>query len=84
MPKATDEQRQRDRRALGERIATLRRRAGLSQPELAERLGVRTATVSNWERGEGEPQLLDADAVARALSVDINVLTGRAPLPPRG
>lgn len=82
MPKPTDEERQRARRALGERIAILRRRAGLSQPQLAERLGVRTATVSNWERGEAEPQLLDADIMAEALAVGVEVLTGRVPLPP--
>lgn len=83
MPKPTAEDRQRARRALGERIALLRRRAGLSQPQLAERLGVRTATVSNWERGEAEPQVLDADIMAEALAVGIDVLTGRLPLPPR-
>jgi DNA-binding transcriptional regulator YiaG len=30
-------------------------RVGLSQGELAEKLGVAQPTISNWERGKGEP-----------------------------
>ena len=35
----------------GVRLMRLRRRAGLSQIELAEALGVNNQTVSNWEKG---------------------------------
>ena len=38
-----------------ERIQQLRRRLSLTQTELAERMGVRQATVSDWERGKQTP-----------------------------
>ena len=34
------------------RIAALRVNKGLTQSEMANQLGVTTATVSNWERGQ--------------------------------
>jgi transcriptional regulator with XRE-family HTH domain len=37
---------------LGERVARLRRERGLTQVELAERLGVAQPVVSDYERGE--------------------------------
>lgn len=35
----------------GKRIAILRRKAGLSQSDLAEKLGVTSQAVSKWECG---------------------------------
>jgi DNA-binding transcriptional regulator YiaG len=39
-----------------ERIAELRERLGLTQAEMAEELGVRQQTVSEWETGRYEPR----------------------------
>jgi len=39
---------------LGLRIASERRRLGLSQKALAESLGLDEGTVSKWERGESQ------------------------------
>jgi transcriptional regulator with XRE-family HTH domain len=46
---------------LGERIREYRRVRGLSQRELATRLGIDTTTLGSWERGEHRPakRLLD-------------------------
>ena len=38
------------------RIRTLRRHLGLTQQELAERLGTRQQTISEWERGMYQPR----------------------------
>ena len=45
-------------------IALLRRRAGLSQEAVAERLGVTRQTVAKWENGESVPDVLHADRLA--------------------
>ncbi len=39
-----------------ERIQTLRRHLGLTQRELAERLGTRQQTISEWETGMYQPR----------------------------
>ncbi len=38
------------------RIRALRNHLGLTQVELAERLGIRQQTVSEWETGQYEPR----------------------------
>lgn len=40
----------------GEQIKAARQRAGLTQGELAQRVGVSLRTVGNWERGESNPR----------------------------
>ena len=41
---------------IGARIVEARERAGLSSAQLARRLGVKSRTVSAWERGETTPR----------------------------
>ena len=43
------------KRGVGERIKKVRERDGLNQKEFAEKLGIRNATVSNWETGKVFP-----------------------------
>ena len=38
-------------------LAQLRKRAGLTQRQVADALGITNKTVSEWERGIGEPHL---------------------------
>ena len=40
---------------LGKRIVACRRAMGLTQKELARRLGVDPSTVARWESGRGQP-----------------------------
>jgi transcriptional regulator with XRE-family HTH domain len=49
-----------------------RRRAGLTQRQLAERLGLRQATIARWERGDRQPSFEDTQAAARACGFDID------------
>lgn len=72
-----------------ENIAALRRRAGLSQETVAERVGVSRQTVAKWENGESAPDIVHAGELARlfAVSLDDLVNTHCDPdngLPPRG
>ena len=46
-----------DQQKIGERIAALRKEHGLTQEELAERLGVTGQAVSKWENGNAAPEL---------------------------
>lgn len=45
--------------------------AGLSQKELAERLGVSAGTISNWETGKTEPTLSQLRIISELSTVPI-------------
>lgn len=70
--------------ALAETIPTLlkqgRQDAGLSQAELAEKVGVTQPTISRWESGKELPSLPIADFVFAELGIAIDVIW--QPLPP--
>ena len=53
--------------ALSENIRRLRRAAGLSQEELAGRLGVSRQSVSLWEQGVTNPTVENIYAMAEVL-----------------
>lgn len=46
-----------DREEIGLRISVLRKKAGLSQAELAEKLGISAQAVSKWESGKNLPDI---------------------------
>lgn len=56
---------------LSEAIRSARRRAGLSQAELAEALGVRQSSVSQWERGSTKPSTVHLLALTSALNCSL-------------
>jgi transcriptional regulator with XRE-family HTH domain len=65
------------RSAFGERLAQARQQAGLSQEQLAEKLGTIQRVVAHWER---RPVALRAEqlaALADALGVTADFLIGR-------
>ncbi len=53
-----------------EEIWVLRRRAGLTQEQLAAKLGIGPATVANWERSRAEPSARQWMALAAVFGVD--------------
>ena len=54
---------------VGERIAWLRERRGLSQSELADHMGLHRTSISNIEAGRHEPRLKQLPAYAAVLGV---------------
>ena len=63
---------------LGERIAALRRRAGLSQAELAQRLQISASAMGMYEQGRREPSVDTLVAMAKELQVSMDfLLTGK-------
>ena len=53
---------------LSEKILYCRKKAGLSQEALAEKLGVSRQAISKWETGESVPELSKLVLLARAVS----------------
>ena len=63
----------------GENLFRLRKKAGLSQEELAERVGVHLNTISQWENGFYIPKMLKVKRLAEALGVtEAELLNGPA------
>lgn len=62
---------------LGARIAALRRDAGLSQAQLASRLGISPSTMGMYEQGRREPSANTLIALSRELNASVDyLLTG--------
>jgi DNA-binding XRE family transcriptional regulator len=51
-----------------------RKEKGFTQERLAELLGCKKSTISNWENGHSSPSLTDAFKVAELLDSDVNDL----------
>ncbi|MFB7936690.1 helix-turn-helix domain-containing protein [Streptomyces sp. NPDC056049] len=62
------------RRDLGQRIGDLRRTAGLSQDDLADRIGMERRSIQRYESGERDPRFSELLLVAEALAVDVTEL----------
>jgi len=63
-----------DRRFLGQRIKELRRGRGLSQEQLAEKMGITPNYLSSIERGQENPTLDLLTTLAEALKVELVAL----------
>ena len=62
---------------LGQRIAALRRGAGMTQEQLAARLGVSFQAVSKWENALSCPDVMLLPLIAAVFGVSIDSLFGR-------
>ena len=60
-----------------DRIRQLRLAAGLTQPQLAAKLGVTKNAVTNWEAGSSRPDISTLAGLCDALSVGADELLGR-------
>lgn len=58
---------------LGAIVRRARRNAGLSQTDLANRIGLRQATISRLERGEDETRLSTLLNALTALALEITI-----------
>ena len=69
---------------LGERIVHYRKRQGLSQEQLSQRLGVSRQSVSKWERDESLPEADKLPLLAKTLGVSLDaLLSGEEEAPPQ-
>lgn len=60
--------------SLGEKLLHLRKQAGLSQEDVAEKLSVSRQTVSKWETNQTVPELIKAKLLSQLYSVSYDYL----------
>ncbi len=66
----------------GQFISRVRTEKGMTQKELAQKVGVTDKAVSKWETGRGMPDISSLDALCNALGVSVNELLSGEVLPP--
>ncbi len=66
-----------DAKNLGRIVARLRKKKGMTQMQLAEKLCISNKTVSRWESGLGYPEITQLPTLAEVLGVSVDyMLTG--------
>ena len=66
---------------IAERIREARKAAGLTQQELAEKLGITPALIGHYERNIRNPKLEQLQKIASALCIPLNELINTGDLP---
>lgn len=61
---------------LGERIKQARKKAGLTQRELAEKIGVSLRTIQRYERNERQQHVEQLYKTSETIGVSVNSLVG--------
>ncbi len=61
----------------GQIIREARRRSGLTQQDLAERLGTTQSVVTRWETGQRSPTLETVARAVRACGLELAITLGR-------
>ena len=56
---------------IGQQIKIARRKAGLTQKELAEKAGTATGTIQQYEMGKRQPRLEQLTEIARVLNLPV-------------
>ena len=63
---------------LGEKIRAARRKSGLSQEQLAEKMSVSRSAIAKWETDKGLPDVGNLKVLARLLNVSVDHLLDEA------
>lgn len=59
---------------LGEKIYNLRKKTGISQEQLGEKIGVTRQTISNWELNETSPNTEQLKLLSKFFNISIDDL----------
>ena len=69
-----------DYKMIGERIQKQRKKIGMTQEELSEKLGITSGSISRMERGDLKPNLLRISQISSILGTTSSaILTGTSP-----
>ncbi|WPC42780.1 helix-turn-helix transcriptional regulator [Clostridium sp. JS66] len=60
--------------SLGEKLLNLRKKAGLSQEDVSDKLGVSRQTVSKWETDQTVPELIKVKLLSQLYNVSYDYL----------
>lgn len=60
-----------EKEEIGRKIRILRKTRGLTQEQLAEKLNVKRATISNYEIGRRSPHIKELEEISEALGVNL-------------
>jgi len=67
-----------DAKSIGNSIAKLRKKSGLTQSQLAQKLNISDKTVSRWENGLGYPEITQFPVLSELFGVTVDYLmTGK-------
>ena len=66
---------------IGENIAAFRKASGMTQAELAEKLGISFQAVSNWERGQSCPDVPKLIELSGLFGVSVDAILGLEDIP---
>lgn len=61
-----------EKEEIGQKIKILRKTRGLTQQQLADKLNVKRATISNYEIGRRSPHIKELELIAEALGVGLD------------
>lgn len=61
-----------EKEEIGKKIKILRKTRGLTQQQLADKLNVKRATISNYEIGRRSPHIKELESIAEALGVGLD------------
>ena len=61
-----------EKEEIGKKIKILRKTRGLTQQQLADKLNVKRATISNYEIGRRSPHIKELEDIAEALGVNLD------------
>ena len=77
MKTMNEEMKQQVRERIGNRIAALRKKAGLTQEQLADRAGLQRTHVGRIEAGRYAVTLEVVQAIAQALGMTVDIIDPR-------
>lgn len=60
-----------EKEEIGKKIKILRKTRGLTQEQLADKLNIKRATISNYEIGRRSPHIKELEDIAEALGVNL-------------
>ena len=63
-----------DQKVFGEKLRNHRKRLGMTQEEVAEKIGVSPQAISKWEAGDCLPDCFNLKAISDIYKISVDVL----------